>query len=86
MAKKSNKGAADDIALMASSGLGTDLNAWLNQQGIGADDTLVAEPARAQVAPTSEPRVEEKPGEDASNTATRASFFDGSKVLKSRRT
>lgn len=35
MAKKSNKGAADDIALMATSGIGSDLDSWLSKQGIG---------------------------------------------------
>ncbi|GEM_PF-2827938 len=38
MAKKTNRGAASDIALMASSGAGTDLDAWLSQQGIGAEE------------------------------------------------
>jgi hypothetical protein len=56
MAKKTNRGAADDIALMATSGLGTDLNAWLNQQGIGAEETAKPEPALAPVV-ASEPKV-----------------------------
>ena len=60
MAKKSNKGAADDIALMASSGLGTDLNAWLNQQGIGADETSVAEPVPTQGVRANEKRTDEQ--------------------------
>ncbi len=62
MAKKTNRGAADDIALMTTSGLGTDLNAWLNQQGIGADETTKAEPIPASVvvAPIQEAAPQEQ--------------------------
>lgn len=48
MAKKSNKGAADDIALMATSGIGSDLDSWLSKQGIG-DSPAVTNPAATEV-------------------------------------
>ncbi|RYC66507.1 DUF3408 domain-containing protein [Spirosoma sordidisoli] len=48
MAKKQSKGAADDIALMTSSGIGSDLDAWLNQQGIGGEETKENAPVVAQ--------------------------------------
>lgn len=62
MAKKTNRGAADDIALMATSGLGTDLNAWLNQQGIGAEETAKPEPTPSSVAtaPTQDVAAQEQ--------------------------
>ena len=47
MAKKTSKGAADDISLMAATGIGSDLDTWLNQQGIGADEESAKEPISA---------------------------------------
>jgi len=67
MAKKTNRGAANDIALMATSGIGTDLDAWLSQQGIGAEEqaeqsqTAVKTPdaKKPEVVNTNEFRVTE---------------------------
>ena len=62
MAKKSNKGAADDIALMATSGIGADLDSWLSKQGIG------------ETAPTTEvpKEVSDKPEPKADQAETKA--------------
>lgn len=48
MAKKTNRGAADDIALMTTSGIGSDLDTWLNQQGIGGERIKEEVPVVAQ--------------------------------------
>lgn len=63
MAKKTNRGAADDIALMASSTIGSDLDAWLNQQGIGGEEAKAPEtaPSQAEV----QPELPEAPAQQA---------------------
>lgn len=55
MAKKINKGAANDIALMATSGIGTDLDAWLSQQGIGAEEQPEQQQTAKSIPDTKEP-------------------------------
>ncbi|MBO0936431.1 DUF3408 domain-containing protein [Fibrella sp. HMF5335] len=54
MAKKTNKGAADDIALMASAAMGSDLDAWLNQQGISGEED------KGVVAVTNQPEARQE--------------------------
>ena len=54
MAKKSNKGAADDIALMALSGTGSDLDSWLSKQGIGDNPATTLSVAAEAPKETSE--------------------------------
>ena len=57
MAKKTNKGAANDIALMANSERGTDLDAWLSQQGIGAEEQTEEEQIVVKTSDVKEPEV-----------------------------
>ena len=59
MAKKSNKGAADDIAMMSTAMTGSDLDSWLTQQGIGAAETEIP-PVAAAPEPIKETEKSQK--------------------------
>jgi len=57
MAKKTNRGAANDIALMTSSAVGTDLDAWLSQQGIGDEDQIEQKQTAVKTPDAKEPEI-----------------------------
>lgn len=61
MAKKLNKGAADDIALMTTSGIGSDLDSWLSKQGIGDGPATI--PPAATAVPEETGEQESKAGQ-----------------------